>query len=192
MRLLHKRSRVILVAALTAALILASHATGVRAYTTSGDRFQSATINYQLGTLTSYDRTAFLNGISDWDGTGTPIWFVQSSSNPRMYLYDENDGNNGYIGYEDDSISGFWCQNGYNQTLIAYVKLNTYYTSGMQGDIHSIESTAGHELGHGLGLNHVTFPALMYPSEDRYYSWGIYKPQQDDENGVNYIYGSGC
>lgn len=107
-------------------------------------------------------------------------------------MYDENDGSNGYIGYEWDGITNLNCRNGYKMQGKALTLLNTYYTSNMTGDPHSIESTAGHEIGHAIGLGHVSNPALMYPDEYRYWTWNIYYPQNDDINGANYLYNTPC
>ena len=50
---------------------------------------------------------------------------------------------------------------------------------------------SGHELGHVLSLNEEISPpnVLMNPGTNiRYGVYGIYTPQQDDINGVNYLY----
>ena len=51
-------------------------------------------------------------------------------------------------------------------------------------------SVLGHELGHALGLHHETGPVLMNPTTYyRYEYYGIEAPQDDDEDGVQAIYG---
>lgn len=185
------RTSVVLLAAVLVASVSASIRTpSAHAYATTGYKYQFTTIYYAFGSITSYDRTAFSNGANDWTDTPTPLYLLQGRD--QIYMYDENDGNNNLIGYEWDGLTNLYCRNGDYMQGTALTLLNTYYTSQMTRDPDSIESTAGHEIGHALGLGHVSNPALMYPDEGRYYNWGIYYPQQDDINGVNSIYNTPC
>jgi hypothetical protein len=64
------------------------------------------------------------------------------------------------------------------------MELNQYALSGKS--FNFIVSVAGHEQGHGFGLGESSVnPALMNQNRDRE---TIYKPQQDDINGINAIY----
>ncbi|MEM2980433.1 MAG: matrixin family metalloprotease [Thermoproteota archaeon] len=71
------------------------------------------------------------------------------------------------------------------------ISLNNYYTQNYPRN--KIRSVIGHEFGHSLGLAHMFFaPVLMNPdTSERYDVYGIYKPTQDEVNGINALYGGG-
>lgn len=69
-----------------------------------------------------------------------------------------------------------------------FIKMNHYYLYD-EIDSLSLQSTAAHEMGHALGLAHNTDKStLMYPYIDRYLDNHIYYPQNDDINGVEFLY----
>lgn len=69
---------------------------------------------------------------------------------------------------------------------------DTYYTTGYPSTAR--QAVMGHEMGHALGLGHdSTGPgrsvALMHENLNwSYFNCGIYTPQQDDVNGINFLY----
>lgn len=147
-----------------------------------------------MQSMQSYDETGFLNGIDAWNWSPAPVVFVSGTSG--IALYDTNAGNSGWDGYETEAASTFYCQNpsGYDQFAHAWAELNYYYTSGYykSGSSGAIQSVAAHELGHAIGLGHSSSQTLMAPNTDRYWTYGINTPQQDDINGANYLYGNPC
>ncbi len=75
------------------------------------------------------------------------------------------------------------------------VQLNNKIVTKFSGDINAgntnitksnvAKSTAVHELGHALGLDHNTGTSIMNSDRDR---TKMHVPQKDDVNGVNAIY----
>jgi len=87
---------------------------------------------------------------------------------------------------------GFCFVKDYNKDgYIDYVNitLNNYYTQNYPRN--KIKSVIGHEFGHSLGLADMYFArVLMNPnSTERYDVFGIYRPTQDEVNGISYLYG---
>lgn len=126
-------------------------------------------------------RTAFSQGISDWNSTATRVWFSYNSSYVEGVLdstcVSDNPawlgGTNAYVDtYDNTRMTGF------------HSRINS---CGMNvSNATWARSVAGHELGHGLALAETsTTGALMNQSRDR---MKIYVPQADDITGVNKKY----
>jgi len=69
--------------------------------------------------------------------------------------------------------------------------LNNYYTQNY--GIYQKLGSAGHEVGHLLGLQHLSTGAKIMNayscgSQSRWCTFGVYYPQTDDINGFNAIY----
>lgn len=130
-----------------------------------------------LGSSTNIWRVAFQNGINNWNTRPTkPRFVLGSSSAPNVInTYSANDGAYGYCQAYTD---------GAGKMVGSDIMGNTYTTSGFTSVMR--QSTAGHELGHSIGLAHSTVtPALMNTSRNRSTT---YTAQTDDVNGVNYMY----
>jgi hypothetical protein len=121
-----------------------------------------------------YDwRIKFNLSQSDWNNTGGPIgWFESSASANKFDSYWASDG---LYGMYSTSCSGGLA---FSTTALA----NSAYGSSYNWNANFMRSVTGHESGHGLGLGHSTVtPAIMNTSRDRY---TIYTPQTDDVNGL--------
>lgn len=115
---------------------------------------------------------------SDWDATATELGFrsVSYSANITGYGYSTNDGLDGYADGEPSLFTG--------TIQSAEIYLNWYYLQDESGNYR--RGTAGHEIGHTLGLAHtVVTLALMNTNRNRE---TVCYPQQDDVNGINYLY----
>lgn len=154
-----------------------------QAFTVEQCRQPSSSIGYTTGSGIAGDYASPTSGaVSSWN-SATAINFYRSS-NPTVSLNAVNFGNTGY-----DGITHYWCYG--SNYLVANAYYNTYYTNGYGP--YGKRQVMAHELGHTIGLweasgNSCSGLALMYPNSARYYTCGIYTPQQDEINGVNYLY----
>ena len=124
-----------------------------------------------LNIMSSFDADGFRNA---WNGS--PANVILDFHSGALTLYDPTVSNVSWDGYTTWSYSGSSFNN-------AQVKLNTYYTRNESAS--EIQGVAAHELGHAMGIGHVSSCALMYPNTPR---CGIDTPTSDDVNGINALY----
>jgi hypothetical protein len=89
----------------------------------------------------------------------------------------------------EHSRLGHACSGGHSSGFGSY--WNKYYTDGYSSTAR--RQVMVHELGHAIGLGHSGSPScsgqpIMYANSNRYFTCGRYAPQQDDINGINYLY----
>lgn len=176
------------------AVLLAETSTGVSAYTLEGPVWSGqpgpgtccANLSgYVLASSAGQnqaDHDGWYNGMSAWTNSPALItWYGVdvSSSGWSIFLTDTNQPGTGWDGLTAWSFSGccFTSVTGY---------LNWAYTQSYSPG--AIQSVAGHELGHAAGLGHSDQCVLMYPSTYRYFTCGVFSPQQDDINGIDALY----
>jgi len=150
------------------------------AYTLEGGKWSGtpnsgccAYIGLQLNTFTKgYDRIGILNGAGAWDASSANVLFEIGSG--ALTAQDTSDCGNSNDGWTQYSIL-------FGYFLYANVYLNYCWTQ--HESPYQIQSVAGHELGHGIGLGDAPGCVLMEASG---YCTDV--PQQDDVNGVNALY----
>jgi hypothetical protein len=172
----------ILLAGLSAGVNLAT-ATPAAAYSLEGCRWHGYLIDYYIYAPALPYATVITNAGNSWTQTPTKIFMVRVTTNTYNVLVDiYNFGNTGF-----DGITYYTCSAGYFSGHVE-TALNTYYTADYSST--GRQQVQAHEFGHSLGLGHNNSNCytLMYPSSSRYFTCGIYTPQQDDINGINAIY----
>jgi hypothetical protein len=124
--------------------------------------------------------TAFSLARSDWVATATPV------------LMPFSDGSSHVLGAVPLGMSGPYGHTSEACAIVTGVRVATTVdlNTDVLGSYSSTvkRSTAGHELGHHIGIRHSTVsPALLNSDRNREV---IYTPQPDDVCGVNHRYPS--
>lgn len=120
---------------------------------------------------------------ANWTNAGTPVYLVNDDWAYDVYLSDTYDSSAFWDGIMPTNERIVYL--GTIQTASGY--LNTYYTASYATNKRI--SATGHELGHIIVLGHSSGAVLMnYSTSSRYDTYGVYTPQTDDINGVNYYY----
>ena len=116
-------------------------------------------------------RIAIQTAAGRWNDSTNNIQFNYVTALPREFpIESDNYGNTGWVGL---------CQ--YYPSYFREIWLNDYYIGS---NLPYCLAVTLHELGHMLGLAHVSNPAsIMYPAAQ-----SIYFPDQDSINGVNNKY----
>ncbi len=153
------------------------------AYYREGCRWHGYVVTYYIHAPALAYATSINSAAYSWSVTPTNIFVNRVYTNTYNVLVSAyNYGQNGL-----DGITYYTCSGGYF-TGVPETVLNTNYTNGYSNT--GRQQVQAHEFGHTLGLAHNpnNCYTVMYPTSDRYFTCGIYTPQQDDINGINAIY----
>lgn len=122
-----------------------------------------------------------------WAAAGTDLtsWSMSTSTPSGQYirLFNTSAGNNGFVGLTSWSCAG----GNFAGNPSSY--WNQYYNWDQSNNF--VKGIAVHELGHAIGLGDTSgcggksAVAIMNPIGS---ACGVFVPQQDDKNGVNFIY----
>jgi hypothetical protein len=134
-------------------------------------------ITFKYGAIATAAKDAFNQATYDWCSavTGVNFYSSSSSSNQLYSLYSTGIAERGEVIWRNEI--------GYTGKFTNFDSyINTAYSAGT----NNYRSTANHEFGHVLGLDHVSGTAIMNGNRDRE---TIYIPQTDDKNGAKNIWG---
>jgi hypothetical protein len=127
---------------------------------------------------------AFRHGCNDWSNYTDevdiqPIY--TGADDCDIYAWVANDSGVGWDGICTITCSG-------SEITYASCALNHFYASAYSAD--KKQSVFAHEVGHALGLSDVYSGAVLmnYSTPQRYDTYGVYRPQTDDIDGVNAMY----
>lgn len=133
-----------------------------------GDRLQTSCVI----------KDGFERALIDWNSMQMRIQFVNSSSSTNML--------NSYTLASSSEYGRF--DYSYSPTTFTFTYFNAYVNAGNTNisENNVARSAACHELGHAMSLDEGDVSqSIMYGSRDREI---IYRPQQDDLDGVTYEY----
>ena len=145
-------------------------------------RYTSVSYNFNTSMSSTY-KSVWLNAISLWNSAQSQVSLYQGSgTSGNIICSTVNDTSSSDYGY---TVRGRNETTYYLTAAVSYLNLNNSSVAAA-GTI--CKSTACHELGHALGLNHfssTTVSAVMNTSRNRS---SIYTPKTDDVNAINYAY----
>ncbi len=130
------------------------------------------------------------NAVTSWNATATRVSFTETSSlccDSQADWYAKAYGSTGWRGVTvprlSDGSGASTCVGcaPFENWDYAEISLNDDYLK-YDCCLNRIQSTAGHEFGHSVGLDHSPITsALMYATIGRYDIYGTYTPQQNDD-----------
>jgi hypothetical protein len=136
--------------------------------------------DYLSESNSSVIKTGWQDAISDWHNAQNKVRFKYSSSSSNKLHSMHN---------IDKSLFGrmTWTTNDDNLVTRFNGYINAYADHDDQkiSDTNVAKSVGSHELGHVMGIHHVSGTSIMNDKRNRK---TIYKPQSDDIKGINAIY----
>lgn len=178
-----KSAQRFLAALLLGSLMVFSAQVNASAYTTNGCKWGSAAIKVDTRFVNGRFYTAIKQAISNYTAATDVTMSYVDASGPGLKA--EN-GDYGYTGWEGQA--SWSCALGRFIGVTARLNM-TYLPSTSNSHIPRLKVVWLHELGHSIGLGHVsTLKRVMYTSASAAYSAGVTSLTSDEIAGVNSIY----
>lgn len=150
------------------------------AYSLMGSHWRTGALRVYVNTTSGSYRTAINQAAADYAAKSHAKLTNTTAAGPMFTAAQYNAGATGYEGQTTVNAIG-------SVTLSAHSVLNTHYLAG--APVARLKVVWLHELGHGLGLGHVTPAArVMQKSASAAYSAGVRTLTSDEVSGVNHLY----
>lgn len=173
---------------IVAGLVAASACLGVvglaspaQAYTKTGCKWSTGTLNIDYRLVNGNFRTALNQATNGYNAYTDVNLTTVDSSGPSFTAQNTNYGATGWEGQASWSCP-------FGPTNNAQIRVNQYYLSGLE-PVTRLKVVWMHEVGHALGLSHVsTVARVMYTSASAAYNAGVITLTSDEIAGINYLY----
>lgn len=151
------------------------------AYTTTGCKWPATSLQIDYRYVNGNFRTAMNMARDNYNGSTDISLSTVDSSGPTFTAQNTN---YGATGWEAQASWSCW----FGSTTAASIRANQYYLSGSE-PLNRLKVVWAHEIGHALGLDHVTTIArVMYTSASSAYFAGVTGLTFDEINGINALY----
>lgn len=168
--------------AIISLFILSFSTQEAHAYTLLGGKQKTTSIRWQITVLKAAYVQPLHDAIDAWDATSTPLSFTESDGTQKTQIFVSGDdyGNTGWNAQCTNFLEFiFW-----GDYVDSSIQANYTYMVTMSNALK--QGVFAHEIGHALGLGHVTDPyQVMCTSAD---GRAVNVPGSDDIAGVNYLY----
>jgi len=153
--------------------------TAAQAYAKLGYNWANGNLRVYVATTSGNYRTAIGQAATNISATDVNLTLTNTGG-PAFTAAQTNEGATGYEGHTDQIHIG-------SRTTSAHSFLNTHYLAGKP--VAQLKVVWLHELGHGLGLDHVSgVKHVMYKSASTAYGAGVRNLTADEVSGLNSIY----
>ena len=161
--------------------VIAIPAAPAFAYTTTGCKWNTGSLRIDYRYVNGNFRTAINQAKNTYNASTDVSLSTVDVSGPSFTAQNNNYGATGY-----EAQATWSCF--FGATNAAQIRVNQYYLSGIE-PITRLKVVWAHEIGHALGLGHVTPVArVMYSSASAAYNNGVTGLTFDEIYGINALY----